>query len=164
MGSPRAHACFVRDSQTLTPVRTLASIRPVIFPHTGQLLRASVEVAKMWRTDKYLRRLEATMLVCDKDISLTLTGNGDVLEPPHGVVAIGSGGHFALAAARALVDVPDLTAKEIAVRSMDIASDMCVYTNSNYVIESISGEDEGEGEGEDKDADTDADAASEDKA
>ena len=105
------------------------------FPN--QLERACVELAKDWRTDRYLRRLEALMAVADKDRSFTLTGNGDVLEPEDGVIAIGSGGNYALAAARALMAVPDLDPEEIARRAMKIAADICVYTNGNIIIESI---------------------------
>ena len=103
----------------------------------GQLERACVELAKDWRTDRYLRRLEAMMAVADRDRSFTLTGNGDVLEPEDGVIAIGSGGNYALAAARALIEVPDLTAEEIARRAMKIAGDICVYTNHSVVVETI---------------------------
>jgi ATP-dependent HslUV protease, peptidase subunit HslV len=105
------------------------------FPN--QLERACVELAKDWRTDRYLRRLEAMMAVADGDRSFTLTGNGDVLEPEDGVIAIGSGGNFALAAARALITVPDLAAEEIARRAMRIAAEICVYTNNNVIIETI---------------------------
>jgi ATP-dependent HslUV protease, peptidase subunit HslV len=101
-----------------------------------QLTRACVELAKDWRTDRYLRRLEAMMLVADKSVSLALTGTGDVLEPEHGVMAIGSGGNYALAAARALMDT-DKDAEEIARKAMQIASDICVYTNNNFVIETL---------------------------
>ena len=104
--------------------------------HPGQLMRACVELAKDWRTDKYLRRLEAMMIVADKDISLTITGIGDVLEPEHGVVAIGSGGNYALAAALALYD-QKLSALEIAKKSMKIAGDICIYTNNNLTIEEL---------------------------
>jgi ATP-dependent HslUV protease subunit HslV len=100
--------------------------------HPGQLTRACVELAKEWRTEKYLRNLAAVMLVVDKDVSLTITGNGDVMEPADGIIAIGSGGSYALAAARALVDT-DLTAMQIAEKSMKIAAEMCVYTNTNFV-------------------------------
>jgi len=106
------------------------------FPN--QLERACVELAKDWRTDRYLRRLEAMMAVADKDRSFTLTGNGDVLEPDDGVIAIGSGGNYALAAARALIDMPELTAEEVARKAMRIAADICVYTNYNVIIETIS--------------------------
>ena len=102
-----------------------------------QLERACVELAKDWRTDRYLRRLEAMLIVADKDHGYTLTGNGDVLEPSDGVIAIGSGGNFALAAARALMTVPDLTAEEIARRAMKIAADICIYTNENLIVETI---------------------------
>jgi ATP-dependent HslUV protease subunit HslV len=105
------------------------------FPN--QLERACVELAKDWRTDRYLRRLEAMMTVADRDHSFTLTGNGDVLEPEDGIIAIGSGGNYALAAARALMSVPDLSAEEIARRSMKIAGDICVYTNHSLVVEVI---------------------------
>jgi ATP-dependent HslUV protease subunit HslV len=103
----------------------------------GQLERACVELAKDWRTDRYLRRLEAMMAVADRDRSFTLTGTGDVLEPEDGIIAIGSGGNFALAAARALIDVPDLSAEEVARRAMKIAADICVYTNHSIVVETI---------------------------
>ena len=104
--------------------------------YPGQLMRAAVELAKDWRTDKYLRNLEAMMLVADKTTTLALTGNGDVLEPEHGTVAIGSGGNYAFAAARALMD-SDKSADEIARRALDIAADICVYTNHNIIVESI---------------------------
>ena len=111
--------------------------------YPGQLLRACVELAKDWRTDRYLRRLEAMMLVADKKIGLVLTGNGDVLEPEataHGsVMAIGSGGNYALAAARALLPT-DMDAEAIARRSLEIAAEICVYTNTNVVIEKIASE------------------------
>ena len=102
----------------------------------GQLTRAAVELAKDWRTDRYLRRLEAMMIVADKDVTLVLTGTGDVLEPENGIAAIGSGGNYALAAARALAD-SDHDAEQIARRAMKIASDVCVYTNENVTLESI---------------------------
>ena len=104
--------------------------------YPGQLTRAAVELAKDWRTDRYLRRLEAMMIVADKDVSLVLTGTGDVLEPEHGVMAIGSGGNYALAAARALAD-SDQDAETIVRRSLDIAADICVYTNRNVTIETL---------------------------
>ena len=106
--------------------------------YPGQLTRAAVELAKDWRTDRYLRRLEAMMIVADKDVSLVLTGTGDVLEPEAGVMAIGSGGNYALAAARALVD-SDKDAEAIVRRSLDIAADICVYTNRNVTIETLQG-------------------------
>ncbi len=105
--------------------------------YPGQLTRACVELAKDWRTDKYLRRLEAMMIVADKNVSLVLTGNGDVLEPEDGVIGIGSGGNFALAAARALIGIDQLEIKEILTKSMKIAADLCIYTNNNIVIESL---------------------------
>lgn len=104
--------------------------------YNGQLTRACVEMAKDWRTDRYLRRLEAMMAVVDKDVSLILTGTGDVLEPADGLIAIGSGGNFALAAAKALLD-QDLDAEEIARRALGIAADICVYTNDNLTVETL---------------------------
>lgn len=105
--------------------------------HPGQLTRACVELAKDWRTDKYLRRLEALMAVCDKDTSLILSGTGDVLEPEDGIIGIGSGGSFALSAARALIDVDGMDAETIARRSLQIAAGICVYTNDNIVLEKL---------------------------
>jgi ATP-dependent HslUV protease, peptidase subunit HslV len=104
--------------------------------YPGQLTRAAVELAKDWRTDRYLRRLEAMMIVADSKVSLVLTGTGDVLEPENNVMGIGSGGNYALAAARALLDQP-LDAEEIVRRSLDIAAEICVYTNRNVTIESL---------------------------
>ena len=106
--------------------------------HQGHLVRAAIELTKDWRTDRYLRRLEAMMIVADKDVSLVLTGTGDVLEPESGVMAIGSGGNYALAAARALVDT-EKDAETIVRRALDIAADICVYTNRNVTIETIGG-------------------------
>jgi ATP-dependent HslUV protease, peptidase subunit HslV len=103
-----------------------------------QLERAAVELARDWRTDRYLRRLEALLAVADRTRSLLITGNGDVLEPEDSVIGIGSGGNYALAAARALLPVPDLTAEEIARRAMAIAAEICVYTNGNMVLETLS--------------------------
>ena len=104
--------------------------------YPGQLTRACVELAKDWRTDRYLRRLEAMMLVADKEATLVLTGTGDVLEPERHVMGIGSGGNYALAAARALLDQP-LGAEEIARKAMAIAGEICVYTNSNLIVETL---------------------------
>jgi len=108
--------------------------------HNGQLMRAAVELAKDWRTDKYLRNLEAMMIVADKDVTLILTGNGDVLEPvshPKGpVAAIGSGGNFALAAARALVEYEE-DAETLARKAMQVAAEICVYTNDQLVVEEL---------------------------
>jgi ATP-dependent HslUV protease subunit HslV len=104
------------------------------FPH--QLTRAAVEMAKDWRMDRYLRRLEAMMIVADKTTSLVLTGTGDVLEPENGVIAIGSGGNYALAAARALIET-DMDAETICRKSMKIAADICVYTNGNLTVEML---------------------------
>eukprot|EP00891_Asterochloris_glomerata_P002523 jgi/Astpho2/2523/Aster-04239 len=102
-----------------------------------QLTRAAVELAKSWRTDKFLRKLDAVMVVADSRQSLTITGNGDVLEPHDGIIAIGSGGGYALAAARALIDNPDLEAHEIAKKAMTIAADVCIYTNHNFTSEDL---------------------------
>ena len=104
--------------------------------YPGQLMRAAVELAKDWRTDRYLRRLEAMMIVADKDVSLVLTGTGDVLDPEAGVMGIGSGGNYALAAARALIDTP-MGAEDIARKAMAIAAEICVYTNTNVVLEAL---------------------------
>ncbi len=104
--------------------------------HHGQLLRAAVELAKDWRTDKYLRNLEAMMIVADKDVTLILTGNGDVLEPEAGIAAIGSGGNFALAAARALTDYEG-DAEVLARKAMAVAAEICVYTNDRLTIETL---------------------------
>ena len=104
--------------------------------YPSQLMRAAVELAKDWRTDRYLRRLEAMMIVADKDVSLVLTGTGDVLEPESGVMGIGSGGNYALAAARALADT-DMDAETIVKKAMSIAADICVYTNRNVTVETL---------------------------
>ena len=105
--------------------------------HPKQLTRACVELAKDWRMDKYLRKLEAMMIVVDKDVSLILSGTGDVIEPEDGIVAIGSGGNFALSAARALATQKNIGAEEICRTSMKIASDICVFTNNNLVLEKL---------------------------
>ena len=106
--------------------------------HGGQLVRAAVEMAKDWRTDRYLRKLEALLLVADKDATLMISGNGDVMEPEaHGVMAIGSGGSFATAAARALVEHSELGARDIVEKALHIAADICIYTNHNLTIESL---------------------------
>jgi ATP-dependent HslUV protease subunit HslV len=104
--------------------------------YSGQLMRAAVELAKEWRSEKYLRRLEAMMIVADKDVSLVLTGTGDVLEPESGIMGIGSGGNYALAAARALADGA-LDAEAVVRKSLDIAAEICVYTNRNVTIETL---------------------------
>ena len=104
--------------------------------HPNQLTRAAVELAKEWRTDKYLRRLEALLTVADANVSLLITGQGDVLEPENNITGIGSGGNYALSAARALIDT-DLSAEEIAKKSIQIAAEICVFTNSNITIEKI---------------------------
>ena len=105
--------------------------------YPDQLERACVDLAKDWRTDRYLRRLEAMMAVADATRSFTLTGNGDVLEPEDGIIAIGSGGNYALSAARALIDIEGLTAEDIARRAMKIAGDICVYTNHSVRVETL---------------------------
>jgi ATP-dependent HslUV protease subunit HslV len=105
--------------------------------HQGHLTRAAVELAKDWRSDRILRRLEAMLAVADRTASLVITGTGDVLEPEFGIVAIGSGGPYAQAAARALVENTTLSARDVVQRSLDIAGDLCIYTNRNLVIESL---------------------------
>jgi ATP-dependent HslUV protease subunit HslV len=105
--------------------------------YPGQLTRACVEMAKDWRTDRYLRRLEAMMAVADAEVSLVLTGTGDVLEPEDGLIGIGSGGAYALAAARALIDVADIDAEAVARRAMKIAAGICVYTNEAVIVETL---------------------------
>ncbi|RAI03726.1 HslU--HslV peptidase proteolytic subunit [Acuticoccus sediminis] len=104
--------------------------------YPGQLMRAAVELAKDWRTDRYLRHLEAMMIVADKEHTFVITGNGDVLEPENGIAGIGSGGTYALAAARALADT-GMSAEEIARRAMKIAAEICVYTNENVIVEAL---------------------------
>ena len=106
---------------------------------SGNLIRAAYELAKDWRSDRYLRRLEALLIVCDRDKSLMISGNGDVIDPEHGLMAIGSGGNYAKAAAQALLESTDLDAREIVERSLKIASEICVYTNNNLVIEELEG-------------------------
>ena len=105
--------------------------------YPSQLMRSCVELAKSWRTDKYLRQLEAMMIVVDKSVSLILSGNGDVLAPEDSLIGIGSGGAYAMAAAKALVDIDGMNAEEIVRKSMNIASNICVYTNNNLSLESI---------------------------
>jgi ATP-dependent HslUV protease subunit HslV len=107
--------------------------------HSGHLLRSAVELAKDWRTDRTLRRLEAMLIVADRTSSLIITGTGDVLEPEEGILAIGSGGNFALAAARALYENSDLDARTIVEKSLQIAGDICVFTNHSAVIETLEG-------------------------
>jgi len=105
--------------------------------HQGHLLRSAVELAKDWRTDRMLRRLEAMLAVADRESSLIITGNGDVLEPEGGIVAIGSGGAFAQAAARALIENTELSASDVISKSLGIAGDLCIYTNQSHTIEVI---------------------------
>ena len=106
--------------------------------HRGNLTRAAVELAKDWRTDRMLRRLEALLAVADKNTSLIITGNGDVVEPEQGIIAIGSGGPFAQSAARALLENTELSARDIVERSLNIAADICIYTNRNLTLEELS--------------------------
>ena len=105
--------------------------------HQGNLVRAAVELAKDWRTDRFLRRLEALLIVCDLKSSLIISGNGDVIEPEGGLMAIGSGGNYAKAAAKALLESTDLDAREIVERSLTIAAEICIYTNQNITIEQL---------------------------
>jgi ATP-dependent HslUV protease subunit HslV len=105
--------------------------------HQGNLLRASVEMAKDWRTDRVLRRLEAMLLVADKDSTLVITGNGDVLEPEGGIGAIGSGGSYAQSAAKALIENTDLSPTDVVKKSLTIAGELCIYTNLNHIIETL---------------------------
>jgi ATP-dependent HslUV protease subunit HslV len=105
--------------------------------HQGNLLRASVEMAKDWRTDRVLRRLEAMLLVADKDATLVITGNGDVLEPEGGIGAIGSGGSYAQSAAKALIENTDLSPTDVVKKSLTIAGELCIYTNLNHIIETL---------------------------
>ena len=128
---------FLALGLLLPPLPLFERLEAKLEQYPGQLTRACVELAKDWRTDRYLRRLEAMMLVADKSTSLVLTGTGDVLEPEHGVMGIGSGGNYALAAARALLET-DLDAETIARKAMAIAADICVYTNEHITLESLS--------------------------
>ena len=105
--------------------------------HQGNLTRSAVELAKEWRSDRALRRLEAMLSVADKDVSLIITGNGDVLEPEQGIVAIGSGGSYAQSAARALLENTELSPRDIVTKSLEIAGDICIYTNRNFTIEAL---------------------------
>ena len=105
--------------------------------HQGHLVRAAIELTKDWRTDRVLRRLEAMLAVADTEASLIITGNGDVLEPEHGIIAIGSGGAYAQAAAKALLDNTELDAKDIVRKSLEIAGELCIYTNMHHTIETL---------------------------
>jgi ATP-dependent HslUV protease, peptidase subunit HslV len=105
--------------------------------HQGNLVRAAIELTKDWRTDRVLRRLEAMLAVADKEASLIITGNGDVLEPEHGIIAIGSGGAYAQAAAKALLDNTELGARDIVAKSLGIAGELCIYTNMHHTIETL---------------------------
>ncbi len=110
--------------------------------HQGQLVRAAVEMAKDWRTDRMLRRLEALLIVADEEASLVISGNGDVIEPEEGVIAIGSGGNYAKSAAMALIENTEMTAREIVEKGLKIAGDICIYTNNNLTIEQLDLNDE----------------------
>ena len=112
-------------------------LKSILEQHNGNLLRAAVEMAKDWRTDRILRRLEALLLVADKEMSLILSGTGDVIEPDDGVTAIGSGGPYAMAAARALLKHTKMSPRQIAQEAMELASQICLYTNSEVVIEEL---------------------------
>jgi ATP-dependent HslUV protease subunit HslV len=103
----------------------------------GQLMRACVELAKQWRTDRFLRHLQAELIAADRDVTLMVTGSGDVIEPTHDVAGTGSGATFAVAAARALIDIPGLSAEDVARKSMNIAADMCIFTNTNFIVHSV---------------------------
>jgi ATP-dependent HslUV protease subunit HslV len=105
--------------------------------HSGQLVRAAVELAKEWRSDRALRKLEALLIVANEEASLVISGNGDVIQPEHDLIAIGSGGTFAQSAARALIENTELSAREIVEKSLGIAADICVYTNNNLTIEEL---------------------------
>jgi ATP-dependent HslUV protease subunit HslV len=105
--------------------------------HQGQLVRAAIELTKDWRTDRVLRRLEAMLAVADREASLIITGNGDVLEPEHGIIAIGSGGAYAQSAAKALLDNTDLSARDVVKKSLEIAGELCIYTNMHHTIETL---------------------------
>lgn len=135
LGSGRIVAGFA--GSTADAFTLLERLEAKLERHPDQLMRACVELAKDWRTDRYLRRLEAMMAVADADVSLVLTGTGDVLEPEDGLIGIGSGGSFALAAARALVDIDELSAEQIARKAMRIAGDICIYTNHELTVETI---------------------------
>ena len=105
--------------------------------HQGHLMRAAVELTRDWRTDRVLRKLEAMLIVADREHTLILTGNGDVLEPEHGIAAIGSGGAYAQSAARALLDATELPPADIVKKSLEIAGDLCIYTNQNHIVETL---------------------------
>jgi ATP-dependent HslUV protease subunit HslV len=105
--------------------------------HQGQLVRAAIELTKDWRTDRVLRKLEAMLAVADRESSLIITGNGDVLEPEHGIISIGSGGAYAQAAAKALLDNTELSAADIVKKSLEIAGELCIYTNMNHTVETL---------------------------
>lgn len=109
--------------------------------HQGHLIRSAIELTKDWRTDRVLRRLEAMLAVADAEASLIITGNGDVLEPEQGIIAIGSGGAYAQAAARALLDHTELSARDVVKKSLEIAGDLCIYTNQHHTIETLGTDD-----------------------
>ncbi|MEO0348153.1 MAG: ATP-dependent protease subunit HslV, partial [Pseudomonadota bacterium] len=132
-----ANICAGFAGSTADALTLFERLEAKLEKHSHQLVRACVELAKDWRTDKYLRRLEAMLIVVSPEKTLVLTGNGDVLEPEYGTVAIGSGGNYALAAARALYDVKSMDAEKIARKAMGIAADICTMTNNNLTLEKL---------------------------
>ena len=126
-------ACAAAEGMTL-----IERLEEKLEKHANQLKRAAVELAKDWRMDKYLRQLQAYMIVADKDTSLVISGTGEVMEPDDGIIGIGSGGNYAMAAAKALYDIPGLSLEDIAEKSMKIAGDIDIYTNHNVIIEKVS--------------------------
>src|SRR5437899_13001774 len=136
LGSGEVIACFA--GTTADAIALFERLEGKLEQYSGQLSRACVELTKDWRTDRYLRRLEAMMAVADKNVSLILSGTGDVLEPEDGIIGIGSGGGYALAAARALLEVEGLDAETIARRALAIAGQICVYTNDKITLEKLS--------------------------
>lgn len=138
LGPPQSSVLAGFAGATADAMTLFERLETKIEEHPGQLLRSCVDLAKDWRMDKYLRRLDAVILVADKELSLMLTGTGDVLEPAgDGVQGIGSGGQYAIAAAKALLEVEGMKAEQIGRKAMGIAADMCVYTNHNFIVETI---------------------------
>ena len=128
---------FNQDSATADAFTLFERFETKLEKHQGHLQRAAIELTRDWRTDRVLRRLEAMLAVADREHSLIITGNGDVLEPEHGIVAIGSGGAYAQAAARALVEHSTLSAEQIVRESLKVAGEICIYTNMNHTIETL---------------------------
>ena len=141
LGGGRRHVIAGFAGATADAFTLFERLEAKLEQYSGQLTRACVELAKDWRTDRYLRRLEAMMAVADKDVSLILSGTGDVLEPEDGIIGIGSGGGYALAAARALIEIDGLDAETIARRAMAIAAGICVYTNDKITLEKLPADD-----------------------